>query len=307
MLRTLTPLLALLPLLLPAPASAQVSTLPGWIDTIAGTWLTTTILPVTLSCIPTLGTGACELAGLLIYAVRQGQLLIGALAFVIIVVAGFRLIISQAEEALATARRSVLGAVIGLFLVFVTEPVVDALYGGFTIPSGTVLNPGNIAPAAGILSDELLGIIRWVETLVAIVVIGLLVVQAVYVLGSFGAEETIRKAYRAVFSSMAGILLIVFDRAIAALFGYATIGALPGIPTTQPFFVEVFGFLRFILLFVAIILIAVILYAGGLMLLHFGNEELLNKGKTILTNAAIGLVLIILCFVLTSTVILGIT
>lgn len=285
---------------------AQVSTLPGWIDTIANPWFTTTVPSVTLSCIPAVGTGACELAGLLVYAVRQGKMLVGATAFLIMIVAGFRLVISQSEEALTTARRSILGAVIGLFVIFITEPVVNALYGGFGILPGTVLDPANIPVAVGILSAELSGILQWGEALVAIVAIGLLIVQAVYVLGSFGAEETIRKAYRAVFSSIFGILLIVFDQAITAIFGIGSIPFLGG-PTTVPFFVEVFGMLRFLLAFVAIIVIAVIIYAGGLMLLHYGNEEILNKGKTILLNAALGLLLISVSFVIVSTVILGIT
>lgn len=300
-------LVLLLGVVLPVTASAQVSTLPGWIDTIASPWFTTVIPGVTISCIPTLGAGACQLAALLVYAIRQGRLLIGALAFIIIVIGGFRLIISQSEEALSTARRTVLGAVVGLFLAFVSEPIVDALYGGFTIPAGKVLDPANIAPAVGILSTELLGILRWVETLVAVVTIGLLVVQAVYVLGSFGAEETIRKAYRAVFYSIFGLLLIVFDETVAEVFGFAVIGVVPGLPTTTPFFIEIFGLLRFLLMFVAIIVIAVIIYAGGLMLLHYGNEEILNRGKTILIHAGLGLLLIVTSFVIVSTVILGIT
>lgn len=286
---------------------AQVSTLPGWIDTIANPWFTTTVPSVTLTCVPAAGTGACELAGLLVYAVRQGKMLIGATAFLIMIVAGFRLVISQSEEALTTARRSVLGAIIGLFVIFITEPVINALYGGFGIPASEVLDPANIPVAAGVLSAELFGILQWGEALVAIVAIGLLIVQAVYVLGSFGAEETIRKAYRAVFSSIVGILLIVFDQAIAATFGVGAILPLFAGPTTIPFFVEVFGMLRFLLAFVAIVVIAVIIYAGGLMLVNFGNEEILNKGKTILLNAALGLLLISVSFVIVSTVILGIT
>ncbi|MEK7136874.1 MAG: hypothetical protein AAB853_01185 [Patescibacteria group bacterium] len=302
-------LFALVPLLLSFPdkAIAQVGALPGLVDGVVGTMLPTSFPGVTLACPPLAGSGACELAALFVHLVQRGRLLIGAAAFLLVVIAGFRLIISQSEEALTTARRTILGVVVGLFLVFLSEPLVEALYGGFGTQAGTVLIPGNTAAATGVLSDELLGIMRWVETIIAIVVIGLLVVQAVAVLGSLGNEETIRKAYRAIGASLAGILLIVFDETIAAIFGFTSSNTLPGNPSTLPFFVEVFGFLRFILMFVAVIIVGIILYAAALMLLNFGNEELVTRSKSILTNAAIGLVLIILSFALVSTVILQVT
>lgn len=294
-------------LLLPGKVAAQVGALQGIVDGIVGMMLPTSFPGVALACPPLAGSGACELAALFVYLVQRGRFLIGAAAFLLIVIAGFRLIISQSEEALTTARRTIMGVVVGLFLVFLSEPLVEALYGGFGNQAGTVLEPGNVAAATGALSDELLGIMRWVETLIAIVVIGLLIVQAVAVLGSFGNEETIRKAYRAIGASLAGILLIVFDETIAAIFGFSAINALPGSPTTVPFFVEVFGVLRFILMFVGVILIGVLLYAAALMLVNFGNEEIVTRSKSILTNAAIGLALIVLSFVLVSTVILQVT
>ena len=291
---SLAPLL--LGILYPLAAKAQVSSLHGIIDNIFGP-----STPVAgLSC-GGAGTGACQLAGLFISTVQQGRWLIGGLALVVIVVAGFRLVISQSEEALTTARRTVLTATIGLFVVFLSERFVEALYGGFLSPPGG-------PPAAGptILSDEILGIVRYLEMLVAIVAIGLLVVQAVYVLGGFGNEEAIRKAYRAVLYTIFGILLVVFDHTIAAVFGYTSIGAMPGAPSTAPIIIEIFGLLRLLLTFVAAIAIGIIVYAGALMLLHYGNEEWITRAKGILLNAVIGLVLIVMSFVLVSTIILGI-
>lgn len=295
-------LFALAPLLIgilyPLRVSAQVGSLHGIIDNIFGP---PTPVFSGLQCVAA-GAGACQLAGLFVSAVEQGRWLIGGLSLVVIVVAGFRLVISQSEEALTTARRTVLSATIGLFVVFLSEQFVEALYGGFSAPPG-------MPPAAGpaILSDEILGIVRYLEMLVAIVAIGLLVVQAVYVLGSFGNEEATKKAYRAVLYTIFGILLIVFDHTIAAVFGYSTIGALPGSPTTAPVIIEIFGLLRLLLSFIAAIAIGIIVYAGALMLLHYGNEEWITQAKGILLNAVIGLVLIVVSFVLVSTVILGIS
>ena len=292
---------ALLGLFLPLTAHAQVGALQGIVNSLYGGGSQLTIGALNCSASNSVGVGACELAGLFVSIVRQARLLIGGLALVMIVVAGFRLVISQSEDAIGTAQKTILSTVIGLFVIFLSERFVDALYGGF---SGT---PG-VIPATGpaIFADELIGILRSLEMLVAIVAIGLIIVQAVYVLGSLGGEETIRKAYRAVLYTIVGILILVFDRTIAAVFGYTTLGAMPGAPDISPIIIEAFGLLRLLLGFVAIITIGVIVYAGALMLLHYGNEEYITRGKTILGNCVIGLVLIVVSFVLVSTVILAI-
>lgn len=292
----------------PDIAFAQARALPGIIDFVIGGTPLSTELPVPdFGCDTAAGVGACHVAELFVYVVRQGRLVIGAVAFLILSIAGFNLIVRQSEESVTKARNAVIGVIVGVFLVFLSEQFVDATYGGFSITAGEVLtDPANIEEGVGIMSGEILGVIRWCETLLAIVAIGLMVAQAAYVLASFGSEETIKKAYRAVFSTIIGILLIVFDRTIAAIFGYDQLVALPGAPDATIFIVEVFGFIRLLLGFVGIVAVAILVYAGVLMIVHYGNDEMITKARTVLINAAIGLVLIVVSFVIVQTVVLGI-
>lgn len=74
----------------------------------------------------------------------------------------------------------------------------------------------------------------------------------------------------------------------------------------MPVFVEFFGLVRFVLLLIGIVAVGVLIYAGFLMILNLGNEEMLTRGKKIVGNTLIGLVMIILCYAIVSTVILGI-
>lgn len=290
--------------LMPVVASAQIGALDGIVNfVVSGTPLTRTISGSGVVCSPLAGAGACKLAALLVYAVARSRSIVGALALLMIVVAGFRLIISQDEQALATARRAVAASVLGLFLIFTVEPFVDSFYGGFSIPASMAMSTPVLA--ANILSAEIYGILRWGETLVAIVAITLMVVQAVAVFGSFGQEETIRKAYRAILYTVIGLLLVVFDRTIAAIFGYDTLGAFPGSPNVSIFIVEIFGIVRLVLGFVGIIAVAAIIYSGFLMILNYGNDEFITRAKGVLINAGLGLLLIIVSFVIVSTIILG--
>jgi len=308
--RSLTIIGAFLFALWPLTAGADVAAMPGVVDAVTvGTPLSRNLPLASLTCgAAVLGLGACWLASMLVYAVEQGRTIIWAFAFLMIVVAGFRLIISQSEESLTTARRTVLSVIIGLFLLHISEPFVDALYGGVTVAPGSVLDSTtNLELGAKTLSKEMMGIMRWIETVVAIIAVALLVAQAIAVLGSFGTEDTIRKSYRAVLATITGLLLLVFDRMIAAIFGFRTLGDIPVAPDAQIFIVEIFGLIRFLLFFVAIIMVGVIIYAGFMMVLHFGNEEFITKSKTILINSLLGLVLIVMSFVIVSTLILGIT
>lgn len=291
----------------PALAIAQVSALPGVVNAVINqSPLTSNIPIIPYVCLPPAGVGACQLAGLLVYAVGRGRVLIGAVAFITVITAAFNLIIRQSEEAMTTARRTIIGVIIGLFLIFTSERFVDALYGGFTINAGTLItNPGNIPAGAGIFSEEILGIVRWGETLVAIVAIGLLVLQGIAVLASFGSEQVIQKAYRVATSTVLGLLLLVFDRSIAAVFGFHQMAAFPGAPNASIFLVEVFGLVRLLLGFVGIVTIAVIIYAGFLMISNLGNDELITKAKTIIWNALLGLLLIAVAFVIVHFVIIG--
>ena len=293
----------------PLTANAQLGALKGIVDMVSSdSTLSTNISTGSVNCPAGAGTGACRLASLLVYAVGQGRPIIVIFAILIISVAGFRLIVSQSDDALTTARRTVLATVIGLFLLFISEQFVDALYGGFSRAPGSAFDsPADAALGAEIISVELMGILRWGETLIAIVAISLLVVQAIGVLGSFGAEDTIRKAYRAVFYTAMGIMLVAFDRVIASVFGFDSMSTLPGPPNAGIFVVEIFGFVRFFLVFVGIIVIGVMIYSGLMMLLNFGNDEYITKGKSFLINAGLGLLLIAMSFVIISTMILGIT
>lgn len=115
-----------------------------------------------------------------------------------------------------------------------------------------------------------------------------------------------KKLYHALFSTIFGILLIVFDVTIASVFGLAPNAAPPTVPSTIPIFVEIFGIVRFVLVLVGIVAVGVLIYAGFLMILNLGNEEMITRGKKIFGNTLIGLLMIVLCYAIVSTVILGI-
>lgn len=291
--------------LLPEIAYAQLGTLDPLISTVGNNAGLSTTLGGGggINCIGAAGTGACAIANMFVYAVIRVRLLVAPLAAVIIAVAGFRLIIGQADESLATARRTIVGAITGIFLIFLAEPFIDAIYGGFTITAGEITS--QIDARAMIFTNELLGLLEWGKVLVAVVAAGLLIYQAVMTLGSFGSEEMIKRTYKAALYTVVGLLIIGFDYAIAAVFGYTTIGDMPGPPAATTFLTELFGLVGFFLALIAIIVIGVIVYSGLMMIANFGNEEMLTKGKTALLNAVIGLILIAVSYTIVSTVILG--
>jgi len=63
------------------------------------------------------------------------------------------------------------------------------------------------------------------------------------------------------------------------------------------------SYINYFLGFLGLLAVAMIIYAGVLMVTAQGEEEQLNKGKKIITWAAIGLIVIMLSFAIVKVVI----
>ena len=70
---------------------------------------------------------------------------------------------------------------------------------------------------------------------------------------------------------------------------------------------EIMKYIKYVLRFGAIVSFITFLAGGGMMIFAFGNEEKYEKGKKIITGAGIGIIIILISFALTSTVISGTT
>lgn len=213
------------------------------------------------------------------------------LATFIIVRYGVALIYGQEEEKLQKAKKMIGASIAAIMLLYLAEPLTNAFYGGFSAgQAGKALTTP--PTSAGILTKEIGGVISWFETIVAVLAVTIIIVSGILAVTSYGKEEGGAQFKRTIFAVIFGVFLIVIKQVILGTFGLQTGAALPGNPSVAFALQKIVQIVSSLLAFAALLAAVVIVYAGILMILNFGNEEQYTKAKGILVRACIGLVAI---------------
>ncbi len=242
------------------------------------------------------GTGPvpnATLPGIALFLRAEFLLILDIIAVFLLVRAGLKLIHSQEDDKLTRARRTIGGTAVGIMLAHLSVRLVEIFYGSTAVPSGGVLTPEQ---SAEMLSIEIGGIINWVTTLVAVLGVLMIVATSIRAVGGFGKEDGTKLIRETVVGTVTGIFFIIISGAIKASFGLPP-GLEPGgphDPSVVPIVVRVAGIVSTILDYMALIAVAVVIYAGFLMIVNLGDEEQFKKGKTLIVRALIGLVIILL-------------
>ncbi|MBI4129525.1 hypothetical protein HY464_02425 [Candidatus Peregrinibacteria bacterium] len=213
------------------------------------------------------------------------------LATFIIVHYGVALVYSQEEEKLQKAKKMIGASIAAIMLLYLAEPLTNAFYGGFSAgEAGEALT--NPSTSAGILTREIGGIVAWFETIVAVLAVTIIIVSGILAVTSYGKEEGGTQFKRTVGAVIFGVFLIAIKQVILGTFGLQTGAAQPGAPSVAFALQKIVQIVSRLLEFTALLAAAVIVYAGIVMILNFGNEEQYTKAKGILVRACIGLLAI---------------
>jgi hypothetical protein len=237
------------------------------------------------------GFGGGGFDGIVLYIRERALLLFIPIGVLIVVRAGIRLIISQDEDKLTKARRTIAATCVGIMMAYISNRLVNAFY----TPGGTWTS-GAAATGASILSTEIGGIIDWTLVLLAAVAILMIVATGVRAVAGFGKEDGAAELRRTVAGVVTGIGMIMISGAVKLTLGLNpdTSPGGSGMPNASVIILKGVRVVQQILQYMALVAVAIIIYAGLLMILNLGNEEQFNKGKTLIIRAMIGLVIILL-------------
>lgn len=207
--------------------------------------------------------------------------------------AGLKLINSQDEGKLETAKRTIASALVGLMLAPLGDRILFAVFN----PSGQGLgNPST-------LTFEIGGIIDWTLVLIIPIAILMIVLSAIRAVASFGKEDGADMVRQTVYGVVLGLGILIFAGAIKATLGLQeslddVSPATPGPPEALAIVTRGVEVVTGVLQFMALVALAIIIYAGMIMILNFGNDEQFTRAKGIVYRAVIGLVIILLSTVL---------
>lgn len=230
-------------------------------------------------------------------------------AVLVIVIAGFTLMISHDENAIDKAKTTIIAVVIGgVITVIITAVgatnVVSWVYDGtYGRTFGTTF-----APRFGL---EAVGIANWITAMAAMVGILIIIITVVKAVASFGGDESAYSQTRTV------LLHVIFG---LILIGGATLVnnvffAIPAIVTgpdginygisggnPNPIIALVRAKIGIVLGFMTLIAVAILVFAGFRMVTSFGREEEYTAAKSLAGRVVVGLLVILVSYSLVAIV-----
>jgi hypothetical protein len=245
----------------------------------------------------TAGGPGCEFVQIILAVVERIRPLVAVFATLYIVIAGFRMIILQEDDAVDKGKKIVIACVVGLMMTYLIAPFINAFYGGLGNGPAASISGGNIQGGAAIFHSEIAGVIRWITVIVAAGAVTAIIVAAFFAMTSASGEEGIGRLRKSVVSTVTGLLILVLLVPINYMFGLTGL-SYPGVPNPFAATTIVISILNIVISFSALAAVTVIAYAGILMILNLGNTEQVKKGRDLIIRVVAGLVVILVAWMI---------
>ena len=233
---------------------------------------------------------------------------------VILVWFGLQMTVAGGDEDLVKKNKTgIVWLLISLCLLLIVQPMItNVLFGG-----GENFRPGDVLKDAQSMAlsidtgtQQIFAILQWGKALVVTGALIYLIFSGAQMILSLGDEETLKKQRQAILWIGVGFLAIAFNEVIINEVIFSRMFKLD---ETKVYFLqnsvrgiqEIVAVIKFILKFAAVIAFSVFVIGGGNFIFSFGNDERIELGKKMIFDAAIGLVVILISFVLVSTLVTG--
>lgn len=239
--------------------------------------------------------GGADIRDLIVQTIRITAPLWVTVGVLIIVIAGFTLMLSHDESATDKARKTIVAVVIGgmiITILMVMQPLrlISLVYTG--VPGTEVVD------ATAAFAEESEGIASWVATIAAMAGVLTIIIAMIRAVASFGSDEGAYKNVRtAVLHIVGGIIVIAAAYIIRDVFFV--------IHEPSPLLAFIVDVLAIILSIITFIAVTVLIYAGVRMITSFGREEDFSAAKSLMIRVLVGLVIILLSYAMVQLVVLA--
>lgn len=253
--------------------------------------------------------GVQQINNALLAIVQWFKYVLGTIATVWCVWQGYRMLSSGGDgDQFESAKKSIMWGIIGLVLSFLVEPMIrTVIYGGMggLAPGQALLKP-EISFLAG--KAEIIGLMNWIKTMLGIISVAMIIFTGIQAMLALDSEEQTDTQKTNVRWIMIGIIIIIFNEIIVEYGLYGNVHLENNKPVTlrdpTRLISEFGGFLGYYLTFFAAVAVGGLAYGGYLILTSNFEESQTEKGKEIMKNTAIGIVIVLVSYVLVRTVIM---
>lgn len=249
--------------------------------------------------------GESQLYSVILTVAKTVRNLMGGLAVLWIILSGIRMILAQGEENVYTEQKnSITYALIGLIVILLIERGVEIIYGVPGVPRGIVTTGEGISP-------EILGLISFVKALMGGIAILMIMIAGFQIITANGEEEKITNQKKGIIWIIIGIVLVLINQFIIKnLYIQPVANQInnpKGVAIAQDNItniINLFGTIaQYLLGFVGLVAFAALIYGAASLIANFGNDEMAGKAKKIITNAIVGIIIILSAFAIVSTLI----
>lgn len=228
--------------------------------------------------------GAGSTFGGIVLTVAQSLIPIAAgAATLAMTISGFFLALSGNENQTTTARRVFISSLAGLALINVAPFFASALISNtFSTGGPSILSAST--GAGNVIAAEALGLVTFLEVPLGVLCVIMIIISGIRAIANFGSEDGVAQLRRTVLFVVAGFIL-VYTRSLIGI----------GVASGTPFSTinVMLAVVNRIIGLTILIAIAMVVYAGILMIVNIGKEDQYSKAKGLLLRVAIGLVVMI--------------
>lgn len=213
--------------------------------------------------------------GSIAVTVAQGFVpLVNALAILVIIVSSVLMILRQ-DEGEISQLKTVVGAALGaVILVNLAGPIQNIIIGVVDNPVGSEV----------IVESEVQGLLGFLLMPIGVLTVLMIIVSGIRAVVSYGSEQGVAQLRRTVVSVLAGVIVIYMSGGISTAL---TLDFGPG-----AIIVDIMYVVNVIVGFTALIAVAMIIYAGFMMIANTGNDDQYSRAKKLIIRVGIGLVVL---------------
>jgi len=244
--------------------------------------------------------------------------MLGAVAILFIVLAGFKLIMFGDNEELVTKQKTaIMMGIIGLAIIMMSDEFAKVLSvacapGEANCAQGGFLSdPNNMIQQAGLFKQGTRVLITFIKYLIGSIAVIMMVRNGIRFIALAGNEESVGLDKKNVAFTSLGLILIIISSTIidkvlyvVDITKYSASGVNPAV-NPQRGMEELLGITNLVVTFVAPIAILILIVGAVMYATAAGNEEQTNKAKKLIILAVAGMVIIYGSFAIISTVVAG--
>ncbi|MFA5854901.1 MAG: pilin [Candidatus Gracilibacteria bacterium] len=239
---------------------------------------------------------------------RNARIIVGALAVLFIVIAGFSMVIvGDNEEGVKEKRKVITYSVIGLMMISIAGPVAEV----FDYRNGNFMSdPEQFVERSQLFSSATLLVITFLKYLLGSLATLMLIRSGAILVMSSDNEEEVTREKKNILYIAAGLFLVVVSSLVVNKIFY-NVEFNDAANTTRitldqnELMRQIIGVVNLMVSFVGPIMMLGLVASGVLYLTSAGNDERMGLAKKIMVNSVIGIVVIYGAFALVSTVISG--